>query len=63
MCDEHTHQENEAYFKTHASLNRRQFVTGMLGVGLMMYLPVNANAKAVTQSYVTIKTPDGDADA
>ena len=63
MCDEHTHQENEAYFKTHASLNRRQFVTGMLGVGLMMYLPVNANAQAVTQSYVTIKTPDGDADA
>lgn len=63
MCDEHTHQENETYFKTHASLNRRQFVTGMLGVGLMMYLPVNANAKAVTQSYVTIKTPDGDADA
>ena len=63
MCDEHTHQENEAYFKTHASLNRRQFVTGMLGVGLMMYLPVNANAQAVAQSYVTIKTPDGDADA
>ncbi len=63
MCDEHTHQENEAYFKTHASLNRRQFVTGMLGVGLMMYLPANANAQAVTQSYVTIKTPDGDADA
>lgn len=63
MCDEHNFQENEDYFKTHAQLNRRQFVTGMLGVGLMMYLPVNANAQAVNQSYVTIKTPDGDADA
>lgn len=63
MCDEHNFQENEDYFKTHAQINRRQFVTGMLGVGLMMYLPVNANAQAVTQSYVTIKTPDGDADA
>jgi carboxymethylenebutenolidase len=63
MCDEHTHQENEDYFKTHAQINRRQFVTGMLGVGLMMYLPTNANAQAVSQSYVTIKTPDGDADA
>lgn len=63
MCDEHTHLENELYFKTHAQINRRQFVSGMLGVGLMMYLPVNANAQAVTQSYVTIKTPDGEADA
>ena len=63
MCDEHNFQENEDYFKTHAQINRRQFVTGMLGVGLMMYLPMSANAKAVTQSYVTIKTPDGEADA
>ena len=63
MCDEHNFQENEDYFKTHAQINRRQFVTGMLGVGLMMYLPMSASAKAVTQSYVKIKTPDGDADA
>jgi len=63
MCDEHNFQENEDYFKTHAQINRRQFVTGLLGVGLMMYLPMSANAKAVTQSYVTIKTPAGDADA
>ncbi len=63
MCDEHNFQENEDYFKTHSQINRRQFVTGMLGVGLMMYLPMNVNAKSVTQSYVTIKTPDGDADA
>lgn len=63
MCDEHTHLENEAYFQSHAQINRRQFVTGMLGVGLMMYLPVNANAQSVNQSYVTIKTPDGIADA
>ena len=44
MCDEHTHQENEDYFKAHAQINRRHFVAGMLGAGLMMYLPINAHA-------------------
>lgn len=63
MCDEHTHQENEDYFKAHAQINRRHFVAGMLGAGLMMYLPINAHAQAVSQSYVTIKTLDGIADA
>ena len=62
MCDDHTLDDNERYGKKNGPLNRRQFVAGMVGVSLAMYLPVNANAFGVTESYVTVKTSDGDAD-
>jgi carboxymethylenebutenolidase len=62
MCDDHTLNDNERYAQKNGPLNRRQFVAGMVGVSLAMYLPVNANAFGVTESYVTVKTPDGDAD-
>lgn len=62
MCDELTAEDNERYAQTTGQLNRRQFVAGMVGVSLAMYLPVSANAISVTESYVTVKTPDGNAD-
>ncbi|MEN0038779.1 MAG: dienelactone hydrolase family protein [Cellvibrio sp.] len=62
MCDELTAEDNERYAQASGQLNRRQFVAGMVGVSLAMYLPVNANAFGVSESYVSVKTPDGDAD-
>lgn len=62
MCDELTAQDNKLYEQTTSQLNRRQFVAGMVGVSLAMYLPVSANAFSVSESYVSVKTPDGDAD-
>jgi carboxymethylenebutenolidase len=62
MCDDHTLDDNERYAQKNGPLNRRQFVAGMVGVSLAMYLPANANAFGVTESYVNVKTPDGDAD-
>lgn len=62
MCDELTAEDNKLYEQTTGQLNRRQFVAGMVGVSLAMYLPVSANAFSVSESYVSVKTPDGDAD-
>lgn len=57
MCDEETVKDNEAY------LSRRQ-VTIAGGAAMMMAtLPRTANAMDVTETDVTITTPDGDADA
>jgi carboxymethylenebutenolidase len=43
------------------SVTRKQFGK-MLGAGMAMMLPKVANAAAVTESDVTVKTPDGTAD-
>lgn len=65
MCDDLTQQDNDEYLNG-KGLSRRQFVSGVVGVGAAMYLPLSAmsaNAVSVTQSYVSVKTPDGVADA
>ena len=62
MCDELTQEDNERYAQTASQLNRRQFVAGMVSVSLAMYLPINANALSVSESYVSVKTQDGNAD-
>lgn len=62
MCDDLTQKDDENFFKE-KGLTRRQFVQGVAGVGVAMCLPLTANAMSVTQSYVSIKTPDGVADA
>jgi len=57
MCDEETVKDNDVY------LSRRQVgITGGAAV-LMATLPRAANAADVTESDVTIATPDGEADA
>ena len=64
MCDDHTVEESEDYLShtnpTH--LSRRQFGTVATGAALAAILPKAANAAAVTESDVTVTTPDGDAD-
>lgn len=64
MCDEHTVEESEDYLRhsnpTH--LSRRQFGTVATGAALAAILPKVANAADVTESDVTVTTPDGDAD-
>ncbi|MFC3582045.1 dienelactone hydrolase family protein [Sphingomonas hylomeconis] len=60
MCDEHTADDNATYL---AGLSRRQFGAAAGAVGLAMLLPSPADAKPVKGRNVTIKTPDGSADA
>jgi carboxymethylenebutenolidase len=62
MCDEHTVHENEEFLGKNAKLTRRQFGSLAAGVGLAMLLPPVANAQSVSESDVTITTPDGTAD-
>jgi carboxymethylenebutenolidase len=57
MCDETTAIENEK-----AGYSRRGFAAATGGAAMAMMLPSPANAAAVTESDVTIKTPDGTAD-
>ena len=59
MCDkDHFDDDLEKY----ASLTRRQFGAISFGAGMMFLLPEVANAQAVTESDVNVKTPDGTAD-
>lgn len=57
MCDELTAADNERY------LSRREFAAGSAAAGLMLALPLPANALAVSGRDVTIATPDGSCDA
>jgi carboxymethylenebutenolidase len=61
MCDQdHSDSIKEAEAK--GWVTRRQFGV-LLGAGVAMALPQVANAVAVTDGDVTIKTPDGTCDA
>ncbi len=72
MCDEITEKENQALFNrqaqanqdpTHSSgITRRQFGGLAASASLMMALPPVANALTISESDVTVTTPDGDAD-
>jgi carboxymethylenebutenolidase len=61
MCDQHFDDDLKEY-QRRSQLTRRQF--GALGAaaGLSFLLPRPANAQAVQESEVNIKTPDGTAD-
>jgi len=61
MCDlDHFEQDREEY-EARGLVTRKQF-GAMLGAGVAMLLPATANAVAVTEAEVTVKTPDGEAD-
>ncbi len=60
MCDEETEKDNEQYL---ARLTRRDFGVLTAGAVMMAALPPVANALTVVEKEVTIKTPDGLADA
>ncbi len=61
MCDQDHFEEDRAQFEALGLVTRKQFGM-MLGAGVAMMLPQVANAAAVTESEVTVTTPDGSAD-
>jgi carboxymethylenebutenolidase len=61
MCDQDHFDDDLKEFETRGLVTRRQFGV-LLGAGVAMLLPQVANAVSVTESDVTIMTPDGTAD-
>jgi carboxymethylenebutenolidase len=62
MCDQDHFDDDLKEFEAGGLVTRRQFGV-LLGAGMVMMLPKVANAVAVSESDVTIKTPDGMCDA
>lgn len=63
MCDEHSIEDMLDAARRNHDLSRRRFGALSLGAGLAFSLPRVANALDVTESDVSIKTPDGTADS
>ena len=61
MCDQDHFEQDRKEFEARGLVTRKQFGT-LLGAGVAMMLPPVANAVTVTESDVTVKTPDGSAD-
>src|SRR5271155_5189552 len=61
MCDQDHFEKDRQEYETLGLVTRKQFGI-MLGAGMAMMLPQVANAAAVTESDVTVTTPDGSAD-
>src|SRR5437870_1225513 len=62
MCDQdHFEKDRQDYETLGLVITRRQFGV-MLGAGMAMMLPQVANAVTVTESEVSVMTPDGAAD-
>ena len=62
MCDQDHFEDDRKTFERQGLVTRRQFGM-MVGAGVAMMLPTVANAATVTESDVSITTPDGVADA
>src|SRR6476620_2045791 len=62
MCDQDHFEHDREDFEARGLVTRRQF-GALLGAGVVMMLPPVLNAVAVTDSEVSIKTPDGTADS
>src|SRR5580658_1092571 len=61
MCDQDHFENDREQFERLGLVTRKQFGI-MLGAGVAMMLPKVANAAAVTESDVSVMTPDGTAD-
>ena len=61
MCDQEYFEKDRQEYEALGLVKRKQFGV-MLGEGIGMMLPQVANAAAVTESEVTVTTPDGSAD-
>src|SRR5580765_6655847 len=61
MCDQDHFEKDRQEFEARGLVTRRQFGV-LLGAGMAMLLPKVVNAVAVTESEVTVMTPDGTAD-
>jgi carboxymethylenebutenolidase len=63
MCDQDHFDDDVKTYSAKGAVSRRQFGALSVGAGMMALLPRAANAQAVTESDVKIKTPDGECDA
>ena len=61
MCDQDHFEDDRADFEAHGLVTRRQF-GAIIGAGIALMLPKVVNAVAVTESDVSVTTPDGTAD-
>jgi carboxymethylenebutenolidase len=61
MCDQDHFEDDRRKYEALGSVTRKQFGK-ILGAGMAMMLPKVANAAAVTESDVSVMTPDGTAD-
>jgi carboxymethylenebutenolidase len=61
MCDQDHFDDDRKEYEALGQVTRRQFGV-LVGAGIALILPAVPNAVAVTESDVTIKTPDGSAD-
>jgi carboxymethylenebutenolidase len=61
MCDQEHFEKDRQEYEARGLVTRKRFGV-MLGAGAAMMLPRVANAVAVTEADVTVKTPDGSAD-
>ncbi len=61
MCDQDHFEDDREDYEARGMVTRRQFGV-LLGAGIAMMLPRVVNAVAVTDSEVTVTTPDGTAD-
>jgi len=61
MCDQDHFEQDRQEYEARGLVTRRQFGV-LVGAGIAMLLPQVANAVAVTESDVTVTTPDGSAD-
>lgn len=61
MCDQDHFEEDRQEYEARGLVTRKQF-GAILGAGVTMMLPQVANAVTVTESDVTVPTPDGSAD-
>jgi carboxymethylenebutenolidase len=62
MCDKDQFEHDRLEYEARGLVTRRQFGV-LVGAGVALTLPRVLNAAAVTESEVTIKTPDGTCDA
>src|SRR5450432_3426614 len=61
MCDQDHFEDDRKLFEATGSVTRKQFGK-LLGAGMAMMLPKVANAATVSESEVSVMTPDGTAD-
>jgi carboxymethylenebutenolidase len=61
MCDQDHFEDDKQKYEALGLVTRRQFGV-LVGAGISMTLPQAKNAVAVSESDVTVKTPDGTAD-
>jgi len=62
MCNEDTVRDADEFLRKAGHLSRRRFGTLTAGAALAMLLPRAANAQDVSESDVSVTTPDGEAD-